>query len=133
MSYFDDVGEFNKKFDLPHATDESPRLLNMDLLMFRINFMQEELREFVEATDRRDIVEAADALVDLVYVALGTAHMMHIPFDACWQEVQRSNMDKVRANGAADPLSKRKHALDVVKPEGWKPPDLKSIIRAAVR
>ena len=130
MSHFDDVGKFNRKFGLPLATDGPPHLLDEDLLSFRLKFMAEELLEYEQACAAGNIAEAADALVDLVYVALGTAHMMHVPFDECWSEVQRANMQKVRANGSDDPLSKRKHQLDVVKPDGWKPPDLHSIIRA---
>jgi dCMP deaminase len=128
MSYFRDVGEFNRKFDLPMCGDGPPTLLDEDLLLFRTKFMVEELQEFRDACSSGNLPEAADALVDLVYVALGTAHMMRVPFDECWIEVQRANMQKVRANGANDPKSKRKHQLDVVKPEGWQPPDLARII-----
>jgi hypothetical protein len=70
----------------------------------------------------------ADALVDIVYVAMGTAYMMGLPWQQLWDEVQRSNMDKVRASDASQ--SKRKNSLDVVKPQGWVGPDLKSIIES---
>jgi predicted HAD superfamily Cof-like phosphohydrolase len=70
----------------------------------------------------------ADALVDIVYVAMGTAYMMGLPWQQLWDEVQRSNMDKVRASDASQ--SKRKNSLDVVKPQGWVGPDLKRIIES---
>jgi hypothetical protein len=34
-------------------------------------------------------------------------------------------MTKVRADGADDPRSKRHHTMDVVKPEGFEPPEPK--------
>jgi predicted HAD superfamily Cof-like phosphohydrolase len=136
-TFFQDVGEFHKKFDLPRYTVQgdprmagsaAPRILPDDELAFRTKFMVEELQEFRDACAAKDVAKAADALVDLVYVALGTAHMMHVPFDECWDTVQECNMQKERANSASDPRSTRKHRFDVVKPKGWKPPDLTKIL-----
>jgi len=42
--------------------------------------------------------------------------------------VQRANMSKVRAINADDPRSTRKHRFDIVKPTGWKAPDLQKVI-----
>lgn len=123
-SYFEDVGKFHKKFDLPRLGDgRSPTLLEEDDLEFRVKFMQEELNEFVRDHAANDLEGSADALADLVYVALGTAHLMGLPLDEVWRAVQRANMTKVRAESADDPLSTRKHRLDVVKPPGFVPPD----------
>lgn len=120
---FADVGAFHAKFALGRYPLEPLNILSGSTLEFRIKFMQEELNEFSEACADADICSAADALADLVYVALGTAHLMGIPFNEVWAEVQRANMKKERASGADDSRSKRAHALDVVKPEGWQPPD----------
>ena len=129
-TFFQDVGDFHKKFNLPrHDGIVPPAMLEDDVLTFRTKFMVEELQEFRDACQGGDLAKAADALVDLCYVALGTAQMMHVPFDECWAEVQRANMAKVRANGADDPRSKRSHKFDVVKPEGWTPPDLDRILK----
>jgi predicted HAD superfamily Cof-like phosphohydrolase len=121
---FDEVGDFHKKFGLPHADDGGPpALLEEGVLSFRTDFMDEELEEFITATEAGDIVKATDALCDLVYVVLGTAHMMRLPFNECWKLVQEANMTKVRADGATDPRSKRGHELDVVKPEHFVSPE----------
>ena len=93
------------------------------LFTYRTKFMLEELLEFADAQYRADLPAAADALVDLVYVALGTAHLMGLPFDELWRTVQLANLQKERATGADDPRSKRGHHLDVVKPVGWQAPD----------
>ena len=124
MTAFNDVGDFHRKFGLPYYGDGSaPRLPDPDVALFRGKFLQEELDEFEDAVAAGDLSDAADALADLVYVALGTAHMMGLPFDDIWKEVQRANMTKVRASGSDDPLSKRNHRLDVVKPVGFMPPN----------
>lgn len=131
---FKAVGEFHSKFNLPTVPGALLIQLNTlfaeNMLEFRHKFMTEELLEFEQSWDNGDITGMADALADLVYVALGTAHMMGIPFDAIWAEVQRANMTKERSTGADDPRSKRGSALDVVKPEGWTAPDHGPALRA---
>lgn len=153
MSLFDDVRDFHEKFGLPTDRTQPPTDLTKSLARFRIRFLLEEMgelmlamgfygpsmtiktasqaMEYYQPDSKTDLTDAADALADLVYVALGTAHFMGIPFDQIWDEVQRANMAKERASGADDPRSKRRHASDVVKPEGWKAPDHGPILRAA--
>jgi hypothetical protein len=41
-------------------------------------------------------------------------------------------MTKVRASGADDPLSKRQHAADVVKPPGFRKPDHRPALSRAI-
>lgn len=119
---FGDVGLFHEKFGLPRRRDGGGLTkLTPDVLEFRTKFMQEELDEFRDADT---FEKQADALVDLVYVALGTAQMMRFAWAPLWAEVQRANMAKERAVSADDPRSTRSHALDVVKPVGWRPPDV---------
>ncbi len=133
-TYHDDVGDFHRRFELPHSGDgRPPELIKADVLAFRVKFMTEELLEFEGAHAEGNIADAADALADLVYVALGTAHLMGVPFDDVWREVQRANMTKVRALGADDPRSKRSHALDVVKPADFRPPDHRPALERAAR
>jgi predicted HAD superfamily Cof-like phosphohydrolase len=128
-SDFDSVGRFHTKFGLPTATPGSPpRIVDDSTFLFRYQFLQEELQELLSSHRAGDVAGVADALVDLVYVALGTAHMYGIPFDDVFAEVQRANMSKERASGACDYRSKRGSNLDVVKPEGWIPPDVAGAI-----
>ena len=128
-SDFDSVGRFHSKFGLPVATPGSvPRIVDDSTFLFRYQFLQEELQELLRAHRAGDLAEVADALVDLVYVALGTAHMYGVPFDEVFAEVQRANMSKERASGDGDGRSKRGSGLDVVKPEGWTPPDVAGAI-----
>lgn len=133
VSDYEKVKAFHKKFNVP--TDEGsagPALPGSDVLAYRADFLQEELDEFVDSYLDQDLEGATDALLDLVYVAYGTALLMGIS-PLAWQElfddVQRANMAKERATSADDPRSKRKHSLDVVKPEGWVGPRGADILR----
>lgn len=129
LSNYDDVGEFHERFDLDNTTHRGvgPRDVDPDLMAFRIRFLHEELREFEVAVESNDRVQQFDALLDLVYVAMGTAHLLGLPWQAGWDEVQRANLTKIRA--AADGSdSVRGSAFDVVKPEGWQPPDLERVL-----
>jgi predicted HAD superfamily Cof-like phosphohydrolase len=66
-----------------------------------------------------DIVEAADALADSLYVVHGSGHTLGIPLPRVFQEVHRSNMLKL------DPVTGKPNVTPdgkVLKPEGWEPP-----------
>lgn len=145
-----DVGRFHSKFglDTPLNRGVGPRCFDAELMRFRIKFMLEELKEFIAgcgwvlANDddgnliiiapNRSVIDHAqtfDALLDLVYVALGTAHLMGYPWQEGWKRVQQANMQKVRAKEDGSD-SKRGSSFDVVKPPGWTPPDIESLLIA---
>jgi predicted HAD superfamily Cof-like phosphohydrolase len=119
----EDVRAFHKQFDI--LNNSIPTMLTKRKLQERIECMQEELDEFRKAVEAQDFPEQADALIDLVYFAKGTAVMMGLPWHLLWDDVQRANMSKVRGVG------KRGHAVDMIKPEGWKKPDGGTILKAA--
>lgn len=82
----------------------------------------EEFQELVVALTEEDIVEIADAIADLIYVALYTANAYGLYMEPIFQEVQRSNMAKKGGPKAANGKQQ--------KPEGWAPPDIASIVKA---
>ena len=132
MTDFEAVGQFNLKFGLPVTGDMTPHVVSDELFLYKYQHLQEELHELLHAQRDRNLPRIADALADLVYVALGTAHAYGIPFDDVFAEVQRANMEKARVDGAGDARSKRGHAWDIVKPEGWRPPDVKGVLQRFV-
>lgn len=113
-----DIQAFHEKFGLGY--NGTPRELDENQASFRAKFMQEELDEYKKAFLENDLEGQFDALIDLVYVALGTAYLQGLPFQAGWRRVQVANMSKIRAKSAAD--SKRGSAFDIVKPPGWTAP-----------
>jgi predicted HAD superfamily Cof-like phosphohydrolase len=60
----------------------------------RIRLIDEEYDELIEAINNRDRVQIAKELADLVYVVVGTAITMGIPFNEVFGALQISNMSK---------------------------------------
>lgn len=123
-SLTDDVRLFHEKFGLTY--EGGPRILPDTLYDFRYTFLCEELAEYAEAWENKNITKMLDALVDLCYVLMGTAYLHGFDFAGAWDEVHRANMRKVRAERPGD--TKRDFQFDVVKPAGWQPPNLKRFI-----
>lgn len=123
-----DVGSFHQKFGLPNTTYQGvfPREVVEEFMRFRINFLREELKEIEAAVETGDLVKLFDGLLDLNYVSHGTAHILGLPWQAGWCEVQRANMTKERASETAQ--GTRPWQFDVRKPEGWTPPDIKGVL-----
>lgn len=90
----------------------------------RVNLIGEECLELVNAIEDKDLVETADALADLLYVVYGAAIAFGIDIRPVFDEVHRSNMAKVGGPTRADGK--------ILKPEGWKPPDVKGIIEGQI-
>ena len=69
------------------------------IIKLRLDLIKEELDELKEAITKKDIVEVADALTDILYVTYGAGHSFGIDLDKCFDEVQRSNMSKLGKDG----------------------------------
>ena len=65
----------------------------------RYDLIKEELDEFQEALNDKNLKEVADSLTDILYVTYGAGHAFGIDLDKCFDEVQRSNMSKLGADG----------------------------------
>jgi predicted HAD superfamily Cof-like phosphohydrolase len=120
MSQYKDIRDFHKKFKFKQGKGIDS--MDYNFSNWRVDFLMEEIAELTDALDNKDDVEILDALVDICYVAMGTAWLMGLPFEEAWKEVQRSNMEKVR-----EPSERSEN--DVIKPEGWKKPDIKGIVK----
>jgi predicted HAD superfamily Cof-like phosphohydrolase len=64
----------------------------------RYDLIKEELDELRVALENKDLLEVADALTDILYVAYGAGHAFGIDLDKCFKEVQNSNMSKLDEN-----------------------------------
>jgi len=149
LSNFGDVGTFQVKHHLPNAFEWNvgPREVDRDVLLFRVNFLIEEILEFIEGAGmavawdpikrtfvvkylpgkEMDHAKMFDALIDEVYVAMGTAHILGYPWQRGWRLVQIANMKKVRAQRDGSD-SARGSSFDVVKPPGWVAPDIAGLL-----
>ena len=97
MTNFLKVKKFMETFG--QEVKSSPSFSSEKINKLRYNLIKEELDEFKEALDNNDLLEVADALTDLLYVTYGAGHAFGIDLDACFQEVQNSNMSKLGENG----------------------------------
>ena len=119
-----DIAEFHEHFKLPQR--EHGKRPDPQMILFRLKFLAEELHELNVAAAHDDLEGMLDALVDLAYVAMGTAWLLNLDFNAAWMTVHKANMQKQRAEKPSD--SKRGTTFDVVKPKGWQAPDFKNWI-----
>ena len=71
---------------------------NDKITSLRYELIKEELDEFKEAIDKKDIKEA-DALTDILHGIYGAGHAFGIDLDKCFEEVQNSNMSKLGNDG----------------------------------
>ena len=97
MSNFRKVGTFMKTFGQEVKT--KPSFSTEKINKLRIDLIKEELEELTEALNKKDLLEVADALTDILYVTYGAGHAFGIDLDKCFEEVQNSNMSKLDENG----------------------------------
>jgi len=97
MTNFEKVGTFMKTFGQEVKLD--PSFSTDKINKLRLSLIKEELEELSEAMQKKDIVEVADALTDILYVTYGAGHAFGINLDKCFDEVQSSNMSKLGRDG----------------------------------
>lgn len=139
-----DVMKIHKMMDapLPDKTDYTHSV-------HRLRFLMEELHELIKAAGYEvecphissKIVhsfneeEVIDGLVDLIYVAIGTAIYFGYTnkienktlLEHAWDRVQAANEMKVPVKNENE--SKRGVKFDLKKPEGWKKPVFGDLIK----
>lgn len=117
------VAEFHRAFNLPMQQLPSADIDDA-LATLRVALLEEEVSEFVTASEKGDLVGIADALADIVYVIYGTALTYGINLDSVLREVHRSNMSKLDSDG--NPLIRDDGK--VLKSERYFPPDIASVL-----
>lgn len=116
---FGDVAAFHQRFNQDYTGPT--RHLPEDIQNFRHKFHNEEALEYLSAVAYGHAAEALDAIVDQIYVLLGTAYLMGADFDEAWRRVHAKNMEKIPAADGT---------LKIRKPDGWTPPDLTDLVPA---
>lgn len=125
LQSIDYVREFHESFQLPVRNEMTAELSEKEMLL-RFNLMKEENEEYLEAAQRGDIVEIADALGDMLYILCGTinAHGLQLKIAEVFEEIQRSNMSKLDENGK--PIFREDGK--VLKSNKYFKPDIKKIL-----
>jgi len=104
-----------------------PRLLNKEDSELRFRLMAEENEEYLEAAEKDDLVEIADALGDQMYILCGTIlkHGMQHIIEKVFDEIQASNMSKLGEDGKPILRADGK----ILKGPGFFKPDLKQFFK----
>jgi len=113
---FDDVDIFGT------ACDQAPSPENYKLYL---DLIQEEYTELFDAYHAGDQVEQLDALVDILVVTIGAIRAAGWDGAGAWEEVMRTNFAKI--DPETGKVRKREDGK-VLKPEGWKAPELAKFI-----
>jgi predicted HAD superfamily Cof-like phosphohydrolase len=92
-----------------------------DQLLLRLGMLLEEVSEWVYAHARGDLVAAADAWADHLYVLLGDAVAAGLPAEDLFEAIHASNMTK--APGQTSWPGK------AVKDQGYQPPDVARVLQ----
>ena len=122
MTNFEKVREFMKTFG--QEIKEKAEFPEKEISSLRYELIKEELEEFKEALEKKDLIEAADALTDILYVTYGAGHAFGINLDKCFKEVQNSNMSKLGLDGRPTYNEKGK----VMKGPNYFKPDLSKFV-----
>lgn len=115
----EDIRQFH--IQCRHYSAAKPAIPPNEVKTLRFVLVKEEAEETLKAILKDDLVEIADGIADTIVVLLGTANAYGIEMQPIWDEVHRTNMAKSGGKKREDGKS--------LKPEGWKPPDVKSLLK----
>ena len=122
-SKLDMVKEFNKSFKIEQ--NNNPSLISKKKYDLKYKLLLEELNEYKEACENENLVEIADAIVDMMYILYGfiTQHGLSDVFYDLFEEVHKSNMSKLEKGR---PLFRNDGK--VIKGSEYFKPNLKNIL-----
>jgi predicted HAD superfamily Cof-like phosphohydrolase len=119
------VREFHETYDAYMGDPDEVKLPEERHLAMRLALIAEEYEdEFIPAVVSGDVVETIDALGDLVYVLYGMALAMGVDLDSVIEEIHRSNMSKLGADGK--PIYRED--MKVLKGPNYFPPDIAGVV-----
>ena len=116
MNPFKDIDTFQT------ACDQEPSVENYAMYL---DLITEEYSELKDAIEQNDRVEQLDALVDILVVTMGAIRAAGFDGEGAWKEVMDTNFAKI--DPETGKVRKREDGK-VLKPEGWKAPELKPFI-----
>lgn len=119
------VQEFHTAFKIGYKNDPIADLGEAKNTL-RFDLMKEENEEYLEAAQKNDLVEVADALGDMLYILCGTIieHGMQHKIEEVFNEIQRSNMSKLGEDG--NPIYREDGK--VLKGPNYFKPNIKTIL-----
>lgn len=117
-----DIADMHAKFGVHEwfeANKADPDLM-IKYLQFRMEMVQEEVDETVDAIVSQDPDEIVDGLIDMCVFAIGTLDIFGVNANEAWDKVYNANMSKQAGikKGRPNPFG----LPDLLKPADWKAP-----------
>jgi len=118
MSYPDwqhDVEKFHQKFDITRPWIPQPPTI--EDAVARCMLLVKKVGELIATMDAEDMVGVSENIVDLIYLAVGTARVYGLDLEPLWEEIHTTNMAKIATS-----------SYKVAKPMGWIPPRVRELL-----
>jgi predicted HAD superfamily Cof-like phosphohydrolase len=112
---------FKDQTDFMTACDQTVGKMNNPQYALYLDLIREEVEELELALIQNDRVEELDALIDILVVTIGAINSMGADGEGAWNEVMKTNFAKI--DPETGKVRKREDGK-VLKPEGWKAPEL---------
>ncbi len=118
------VEEFHDTFKIGNASEI--KLIEERDYTLRYNLIKEENDEYLDACQKGDIIEVADALGDQLYILFGTIlkHGLQHKIEEVYDEIHRSNMSKLDEKG--EPIYREDGKI--LKSKLYFRPDIKKVL-----
>ena len=107
---------FQDQASFMQACGQTVGVENRDQYALYLDLIREEVQEL---EDSQYPVTDLDALIDILVVTIGAIHSMGSDAEGAWNEVMRSNFDKIDPDTG---LVNKREDGKVLKPEGWTAP-----------
>ena len=115
-----DIADMHAKFGVREVVARlTPEQLKT-YLKFRLDMVQEEVTETLDAYNAADCDNIVDGLIDAIVFAVGTLDVLGVDAATAWNRVHAANMAKEPGvkPGRPNPYG----FPDLIKPEGWTAP-----------
>lgn len=118
VDYVERLKDFHRTFGV--LISKKPGLISDKDFIRRLSLITSEDGELGDAVRRKNLVEIADALGDLLYVTFGMAVEMGLDIDRIFTEIHLSNISKAEEDGSVT----KDEGGKVLKSKKYKPVDL---------
>lgn len=143
-TFFDDYNTFADACSIPQGSLVEPPNISAIELAERLVVEEWEtetktaLARYKENPSLENLVEVADGIGDSIYVLCQLARSLGVPLNLVWNAIQTANMAKCVEVEEIDPRPegkwvtkytvKRREDGKILKPDGWKPPDIWAVL-----
>ena len=116
---------FRDQAKFMNACGQSVGKSNVEQYAMYLKLIDEEVGELHQAVLAGDRVEQLDALIDILVVTIGAVQSLGADGEGAWKEVMSTNFAKI---DSLTGLVRKREDGKVLKPVGWRPPELSKYI-----